>query len=167
MDSSVVGRVWQIAESIVTEYGMEIVDIDYRREERGNVLRFYLDREGGGVTVDELAAMSRRLGDVVEVHDVVPGRYLLEVSSPGINRRLRQPNHFRRYIGKRVRVRTVERSDGRRSYVGQLCAVQDGGIVIATGDGELFIAFENIAQANYEHDFAAAPMGRQQRAEPR
>jgi ribosome maturation factor RimP len=163
----VVGRVWQIAEPLVTEYGMEIVDIDYRREGRGNVLRFYLDRQGGGVTIDELTAMSRRLGDVVEVHDVVPGRYVLEVSSPGINRRLRQPAHFRRYIGKRVRVRTVERSAGRREFTGALRAVEDGGVVITAGDGDLFISFDNIAQANYEHDFAAKPMGRQKHAEPR
>ena len=167
MDNSVVGRVWQIAEPLVTEYGMEIVDIDYRREGRGSVLRFYLDREEGGVTVGELAAMSRRLGDVVEVHDVVPGRYLLEVSSPGVNRRLRQPAHFRRYLGKRVRVRTVERSDGRRSFVGALRAVEVGGIMISANEGDVFIAFENIAQANYEHDFAAEPMGRLKHAEPR
>lgn len=140
---------------------MEIVDIDYRREGRGNVLRFYLDRQEGGVTIDELSAMSRRLGDVVEVHDLIPARYLLEVSSPGVNRRLRQPEHFRRYIGKRVRVRTVERSTGRRSFVGPLRAVQDGGVVIAADDGDQFISFDNISQANYEHDFVAEPMGRQ------
>jgi ribosome maturation factor RimP len=161
MDSSVVGRIWRIAAPLVTEYGMEIVDIDYRREGRGNVLRFYLDRVGGGVTIDELSAMSRRLGDVVEVHDVIPGRYLLEVSSPGLNRRLRQPDHFRRYLGKRVRVRTVERAAGRRSFVGPLRAVQDGGVVIAADDGDQFIAFDNISQANYEPDLPGAPMGRQ------
>ena len=59
-----------------------------------------------------------------------------------------------------MRVRTVERRDGRRSFVGALRAVEDGGIVIAAGDGDLFIAFDDIAQANYEHDFAAEPMGR-------
>jgi ribosome maturation factor RimP len=111
--------------------------------------------------------MSRRLGDVVEVHDVVPGRYVLEVSSPGINRRLRQPHHFRRFLGKRVRVRTVERCAGRRSFVGPLRAVRDDGVVIAAGDGDLFIRFDNIAQANYEHDFAGQPMGRLKHAEPR
>jgi len=161
MDSSVVGRVWQIAEPLVTEYGMEIVDIDYRREGRGPVLRFYLDRADGGVTLDELTAMSRRLGDLVDVHDAVPGRYLLEVSSPGINRRLRQPSHFERYIGKRVRVRTVERHDGRRSFVGSLRAVRDGGIVIGADPADVFIAFDDIAQANYEPEVAAAPTGRQ------
>lgn len=167
MDSSVIGRVWSITEPLVAEYGMEIVDIDYRREARGNVLRFYLDREHGGVTIDELSTMSRRLGDVVEVHDVVPGRYLLEVSSPGINRRLRQPEHFRRYIGKRVRVRTVERAEGRRQYVGALRAVEDGGVVVATDQGDTFIAFDNIAQANYEHDFTAEPLRGGKLAEPR
>lgn len=133
---------------------MEIVDIEYRREGRGNVLRFYLDRPEGGVTLDELSVMSRRLGDLVEVHEIVPGSYTLEVSSPGINRRLRQPDHFRRYIGEQVRVRTVEPIATRRTFVGTLQAVQAEGIVVDAGGTEHFIAFDNIAQANYEHDFS-------------
>ena len=153
MDSSVIGRVWRAVDPLVTDEGMEIVDIDYRREGRGNVLRFYLDRAEGGVTIDELTTMSRRLGDVIEVHDLVPGHYTLEVSSPGINRRLRQPDHFRRYIGKRVRVRTLEPSDGRRTFVGVLRDVRAGGIVCAIGATERFVSFDDIAQANYEHDF--------------
>lgn len=132
---------------------MEIVDIDYRREGRGNVLRFYLDRPESGVTIDELTTMSRRLGDLIDVHDLVPGSYTLEVSSPGINRRLRQPDHFRRYLGKRVRVRTVEASGGRRTFVGVLRAVRSDGIVCAVGEDERFVPFDDIAQANYEHDF--------------
>lgn len=161
MDSSVIGRVWKAVDPLVTNHGMEIVDIDYRREGRGNVLRFYLDRVGGGVTIDELTAMSRRLGDVIEVGELVPGSYTLEVSSPGINRRLRQPEHFRRYLGKRVHVRTVEPVDGKRSFSGVLRTVQPEGITCAVGERERFVAFENIAQANYEHEF---PAPRQRRA---
>jgi len=138
---------------LVVGYDMEIVDIDYRREGRGHVLRFYLDRPDGGVTIDELTTMSRRLGDAIEVAELIPGHYTLEVSSPGINRRLRQPEHFRRYIGKRVRVRLVEPSDGRRGFLGILQEVRDEGVVLATADGERAIAFESIAQANYEHEF--------------
>lgn len=132
---------------------MEIVDIDYRREGRGNVLRFYLDRVEGGITIDELTTMSRRFGDIIEVHGLVPGSYTLEVSSPGINRRLRQPEHFRRYVGKRVRVRTIEATDGRRSFAGVLRDVRADGIVCAVGERERFVPFDDIAQANYEHDF--------------
>ncbi|MDX2171377.1 MAG: ribosome maturation factor RimP [Deltaproteobacteria bacterium] len=153
MDSSVVERVWRMAQPLVVDHGMEIVDIDYRREGRGHILRFYLDRPEGGVTIDELTTMSRRLGDVVEVAEIIPGHYTLEVSSPGINRRLRQPEHFRRYLGKRVRVRLVEPHEGRRGFVGVLQAVGDDGVVIATADGERSVAFDRIAQANYEHEF--------------
>ncbi len=132
---------------------MEIVDIDYRREGRGMMLRFYLDRPEGGVTLDDLAPMSRVLGDVIEAHDVVPGRYVLEVSSPGINRRLRRPKHFREFVGKRIRVRTVEQQDGRRSFLGSLSTVGEDGIELEVDDGLRFFRFEEIAQANYEHEF--------------
>jgi ribosome maturation factor RimP len=167
MDSSVVQRVWEITEPLIANAGMELVDIDYRREIRGTVLRFYLDREGG-VSLDDLAPMSRRLGDLLDVHDTVPGSYTLEVSSPGINRRLRRPEHFRRYIAKRVRVRTTVPLEGRRSFVGPLMAVEAGGIVVGLDGSAQFIRFEDIAQANYEHDFASdAGTKHGVRAEPR
>ncbi|MFN8642041.1 MAG: ribosome maturation factor RimP [Candidatus Binatia bacterium] len=160
MDTSVIGRVWRAVDPLVTAQGMEIVDIDYRREGRGNVLRFYLDRPDRGVTIDELTAMSRRLGDFIEVHDLVPASYTLEVSSPGINRRLRQPDHFRRYVGKRVRVRTIEHSDGRRAFIGVLRDVRADGIVCVVGSDERFVPFHCIAQANYEHEFPEPPRRR-------
>jgi ribosome maturation factor RimP len=159
MQLSVVQRAWQVAEPLVVHENMEIVDIEYRRERQGNVLRFYLDREGG-VTIDDLAPMSRRLGDVLEVHGVVPGPYTLEVSSPGVNRRLRRPDHFRSYVGKKVRVRTVEHHRGRRSFVGPLRSVGDEGVVVEIAEGEQFIRFDDIAQANYEHEFAGSGIGR-------
>ncbi len=159
MELSVIERAWQVAEPLVAHENMEIIDIEYRREGRGNVLRFYLDREGG-VTIDDLAPMSRRLGDVLEVHDVVPGRYTLEVSSPGINRRLRRPDHFRSYVGKRVRVRTIEHHRGRRSFVGPLRSVEHEGVVVEIAEGDQFIRFDDIAQANYEHEFTEGVIGR-------
>lgn len=152
MERSVVKRVWELAEPLVTREGMEIVDIDYRHEGHGTVLRLYLDREGG-VSLDDLGPMSRCLGDVLDVYDIIPGRYTLELSSPGINRRLRRPEHFRRYLGKRVRVRTVARHDGRRSFLGTLLAVEADAIIIETPEGAQTIRLEDIAQANYEHDF--------------
>lgn len=154
MDRSVVKRVWEVTEPLITHEGLEIVDIDYQLEGRGMMLRFYLDRTTGGVTLDDLAPLSRRIGDVLDVHDVVPGRYVLEVSSPGINRRLRQPDHFRRYIGQRIRVRVVAPLAGRKSFVGDLQSVADEGIVVALGNDEAqFIPFDDIARANYEHRF--------------
>ncbi len=153
MESAIVTRVWDLVEPLVANEGLEVVDIDYQREGRGMVLRFYLDRVDGGVTLDELTPMSRLLGDVVEAHDVIPGRYTLEVSSPGINRRLRRPKHFRAFLGKKVRVRTVEPTGGRRSFLGSLSTVGDEGIEVEVDEGLRFFRFDEIAQANYEHEF--------------
>ena len=152
MNETVAERVWAIAEPLVTYEGLEIVDVEFRRESRGMVLRFYLDRNGGGggVSLDDLTRVSRQLGDVLDVHDAIPGSYNLEVSSPGINRRLRHPDHFRRYLGKKVRVRMAGPLDGRRAFVGMLEAVNSDSIVVGEAEGCHTIRFAEIAQANYE-----------------
>jgi ribosome maturation factor RimP len=156
MERAVVSEVWRLAEPVVMHEGMEIVDIEYRPEQRGKVLRFYIDRDGG-IGLDDLAPLSRQLSALLDVNEVVPGAYTLEISSPGINRRLRVPAHFQRYVGKRVRVRRTEPHDGRRSLLGLLRAVEGNGIVVDVGQGsELvsqFIPFDEIEQANYEHVF--------------
>ena len=153
MSDTVAERVWAVAEPLVTHEGLEIVDVEFRRESRGTVLRLYLDRcGGGGVSLDDLTRVSRQLGDVLDVHNAVPGSYNLEVSSPGINRRLRRPDHFQRYLGKKVRVRTAGPLQGRRSFMGVLEAVNAEGIVVETADGNHTIRFAEIAQANYESE---------------
>jgi ribosome maturation factor RimP len=151
MNETVAERVWEIAEPLVTHEGLEMVDVEFRRETRGMVLRLYLDREGG-ISLDDLARVSRQLGDLLDVHDAVPGAYTLEVSSPGINRRLRRPEHFRRYLGKRVRVRTAGPVAGRRGFFGTLQSVDSDGIVVDEGGRSHVIRFIEIAQANYEPD---------------
>ena len=149
MNRTVAERVWEIAEPVATQEGVEIVDVEFRREARGMVLRLYLDREGG-VTLDDLTRVSRELGDLLDVHDAVPGTYTLECSSPGINRRLRRPDHFRRYLGKKVRVRMVVPVDGRRVLVGTLEAVEGDGIRVHEQASSHFVGFAEMAQANYE-----------------
>jgi ribosome maturation factor RimP len=150
MNETVAERVWEIAEPLVTHEGLEMVDVEFRMESRGMVLRLYLDRQGG-VSLDDLTRVSRQLSDLLDVHDTVPGTYSLEVSSPGINRRLRRPDHFKRYLGKRVRVRTAVPLEGRRNFVGMLQAVEADAIVVAGPEphGQT-IHFSEIAQANYE-----------------
>jgi len=155
MHEAVAERVWEIAEPLVAHEGLEIVDIEFRRESRGMVLRLYLDRcgggtEGGGVSLDDLSRVSRQLGDLLDVHQAVPGSYTLEVSSPGINRRLRRPEHFRRYLGKTVRVRTATPVEGRRNFRGTLQAVRTEGIVVGDSPDAPVIRFADISEAHYE-----------------
>ncbi|GBD27818.1 Ribosome maturation factor RimP [bacterium HR30] len=149
MNEDVPAQVWRIAEPLVENEGMEIVDIEFRREQAGLVLRLFVDRtDGRGVSLDDLSKVSRQLSDVLDVYDVVPGSYTLEVSSPGINRRLRRPEHFRRYIGQKVQIRTSEAVEGRRSFSGVLLDVEFERIRVRDAAGEHWIRFDQIARAN-------------------
>ena len=94
MDGTV-SRVWELAAPLVEKEAMEIVDIEFRHEgsRGGRVLRLYLDKEGGP-NVDDLSRVSRQLSDLLDEEDSVEGAYTVEVSSPGINRPLRRPEHL-------------------------------------------------------------------------
>jgi ribosome maturation factor RimP len=150
-------RVWQIATSVAAEEGMEVIDVECQHEsgKRARVLRIYLDKEGGP-NLDELSRVSRQLSDLLDVHDPLEGSYVLEVSSPGINRRLRRPEHFARFVGKNVRVRTREMVGGRRSFLGHLKEVGADHILVDQDKSEFRIPFALIEKANYEHDWSSS-----------
>lgn len=154
-------RIWELVEPIALEAGLELVDVEHRREGRGAVLRLLMDRPGG-VSLDDLTTVSRRVSDVLDVHEeALPGAYTLEVSSPGVNRPLTRPAHFEAYRGKRVHVRSRVALGGRHSFRGLLESVTPSEIVVVTDDAEKHvIPFAAIARANYQHDFAPAGGGR-------
>lgn len=137
--------------------GLEIVDIELKSEggRGGRVLRLYLDKEGGP-SVDELSRVSHGLSDLLDEHeDIVEGAYTLEVSSPGINRPLRRPEHFARFIGKKVRVRTRDMINGRRAFLGELLEVSAQTIAVNQDGARWDIPFSQIEKSNYEHDWSA------------
>lgn len=151
-----VARVWELAAPLAEDEGMEIVDIQFRREgsRGGKVLRLFLDKEGGP-NVDDLSRVSRQLSELLDVHDAVDGAFTLEVSSPGINRPLKKLEHFERFVGKRIRVQTREMIDGRRSFLGILRVVSEGQITVQQEGKEYQIPLSVIEKSNYEHDWSA------------
>ena len=152
-----IARVWQLTEPLATNEGLEIIDIELKPEggRSGRVLRLYLDKEGGP-SLDELSRVSRGLSDLLDEHeDVVDGPYTLEVSSPGINRPLTRPEHFSRFVGKKIRVRTREMINGRRSFLGELLEVSTEKIAVKQDGTRWEIAFSQIDKSNYEHDWSA------------
>ncbi len=118
-ENQLVQEIWNLLEPVVTTGGMEILEIEYRRESIGWVLRIFLDKEGG-VSVDDCAQISRLAGDTLDFADLIPTRYHLEVSSPGLDRPLRKPEHFRKYIGEIVEIRTHSPVENRRNFKGTL-----------------------------------------------
>ena len=151
-----VSRIWEVATQIADGEGMEVVDVELRPEgsRRGRVLRLYLDKHGGP-NIDELGRISRQLSELLDTQDIVQGSYTLEVSSPGINRPLKKPEHFQRFIGKRVRVRTGDMIEGRRSFLGILHEVTGDRIKIEVEGKQYEIPFSMIEKSNYEHDWSA------------
>ncbi|HLN86132.1 MAG TPA: ribosome maturation factor RimP [Candidatus Limnocylindrales bacterium] len=152
-----IGRVWQLVAPLAANEGLEIVDIELKPEggRSGRVLRVYLEKQGGP-SLDELSRVSRGLSDLLDEHDdVVDGAYTLEISSPGINRPLKRPEHFSRFVGKKIRVRTREMINGRRSFLGELLEVSAEKIVVKQDGTRWEIAFSQIDKSNYEHDWSA------------
>lgn len=149
----IVQRVETLATPIVTEEGMEIWGVDFRPEAGRWILRLALDRDGG-VTLDELTRVHRQLNDLLDAHDLIPWRYTLEISSPGITRSLLRPSHYRRYQGARIRVQIRHEQQGRRTFLGPLRTVTDEGIIVQDDlAGEVSLAWGDIRKATNEHEF--------------
>ena len=151
-------RVEALALPIVSSLGMELVELEFRREGRSMMLRLYLDKPGG-ITLDDCAAVSRELSETLDVEDVVSERYTLEVSSPGLNRPLRKPADFARYAGRLVKVRTAElwadeAGNRRKTFLGELQGLEEGCVRLRLKEGQLaVIPLEKIAKANLEFEF--------------
>jgi ribosome maturation factor RimP len=154
--NATITRVWQLAAPLVEGEGMELVDIDFRHEgtRHGRVLRLYIDKDGGP-NVDDLSRISCQLSDVLDDEGAVEGAYTLEVSSPGVNRPLKKPAHFARFVGKRIRVRTRDLIDGRRSFLGILGHVAEDSVILTQEGKRYQIPFSQIEKSNYEHDWSA------------
>ncbi len=125
----------ELLEPALAAMGFELADIDAHLGRRG-LLRLFIDREGG-VTVDDCQRVSEQIGAFLDVEDPLPGSYVLEVSSPGFDRRLRTLAHFARFTGERARVELRDALDGRRNFVGKLVGAE-GDKVLLDVDGQVW-----------------------------
>jgi ribosome maturation factor RimP len=119
-------RVRELVEPLLSDSDIELVDVEVGR----GLIRLSLDRPGG-IDLEAISTVSPSLSAALDAEDVVPGSYQLEVSSPGVERPLRTPEHFRRFTGSQVAVRTVPGTDGERRVAGTLEAADEEGITVA------------------------------------
>ncbi len=152
LDEDVIESVREIVNPLLLENGFELVDLEYRREGRARVLRIFIDKDGG-ITVDDCAKVSRELGILLDVHDVIPGSYNLEVSSPGLTRVLKKPRDFERFRGKKVKIKTKMDIGDRRVFVGRLLDFADDVAIVLVNGHTYLIEYDKIEKANLELDF--------------
>ncbi len=148
-------QVRALAEPIIAGEKMELIDVEFSREHSGWVLRLFIDKPGG-VNLDDCAVISRAVGTALDVEDTIDRPYHLEVSSPGLNRPLKRPEHFRQAEGKRVRLKTYGPlgEPPRRNFTGVVKGVAEDAVMLeVSGMGDFRIPFGEIAKANLEFDF--------------
>lgn len=155
--TDVASRVAELAGPLLASLGVELVDIEYKREGRTMVLRLFIDREGG-VTLDDCAAVSRELSEILDVEDFITAHYALEVSSPGLNRPLKKVADYERYRGRLVTIKTFEllpddAGNLRKTFLGELLGLEEGVVRVRLKEGQTAgIPLVKVAKANLEFE---------------
>jgi len=146
-------RIEQEIEKIVTSEGMELVHIEFKRQGRSWLLRVDIDKDGG-VNLDDCQLVSQQVSTYLDVDDVVPGEYELQVSSPGLDRRFYRDSDYRKFIGRLVRVKTAKAIRGLHVIVGKLKDF-DGSTIVVTDpamkkDADYMIPLADIKETRLE-----------------
>ena len=148
-------QVRRIAGPLAAHEGLELVDVEMGGPGGRQALRLFIDKPGG-VSLDDCTSVSRAVSAALDVEDPIEGAYDLEVSSPGLDRPLRTPEHFAKFAGQKVRVRTygpVPECENRKTFVGTLEGFEEGNVVVNV-DGKVFrVPHAQISKANVEPVF--------------
>lgn len=151
IEKKIIRRVWELVEPLCQSEGMELIHVEYRREQNGRVLRLYIDKPGG-VRLDDCAGLSRQLSDILDADSEFESKdsYHLEVSSPGIERPLGRISDFQRFQGHLAKIRTTQSIDGQKKFHGCLSGISEGNILLTAESKTISIPFEQIASARLD-----------------
>jgi len=151
----ILDKVRQIAAPLAAQEGLELIDAEIGGGGGRQILRLLIDK-AGGVSLDDCTAVSRAVSTALDVEDPIDGAYDLEVSSPGLDRPLKTPEHFQKFLGSKVRVKTfapLPESENRRTFLGILQGYENGVIAIDV-DGKIFrVPHALVSKANVEPVF--------------
>lgn len=157
---AVIDRVRELVLPIVDAEGMDLYDLEHN----GGVLRIYVDAPdrvlgdtSTGIDIEVIKRISRSVSHLLDEVDPIPGRYTLEVSSPGLERPLRTAEHFRRAVGTEIKVKTNPGVDGDRRAQGVLHAADDDGFEVQTDDGLRRLAYDDVSKARTVFDWGPTP----------
>ncbi len=152
VDEKIAEEVICLVETILEHEPCELVDVEYKKEAQGWVLRVLIDRDGG-VTISDCRSLSRQLSDTLDVKEIVPYAYNLEVSSPGLNRPLKRDEDYMAAMGGTIALKTDRLIEGRKNFKGILVDYRDNSIVLESEDSRWEIPVNAVKKANKEYDF--------------
>lgn len=152
--AEIVGQIELLLGPILASLGLSLWELEFRKEGPRWMLRVYIDREQGGVTLEDCETVSRDLGAALDVEDIISHAYTLEVSSPGLDRALTKPGHFARFAGSAVKIKTYQPVSGQKVLRGKLKGIEGGIVKIGLPDGAVLdIPLGDIAKASLEVEF--------------
>lgn len=165
----IVARIWEIAERVAASEGIEIVDVELLGAGRGRLLRISIDRPKApgvseesphGVSHGDCEFISEQVGTILDIEDVIPGdSYTLEVSSPGLERKLSKPKDFERFVGQKAKIVLREPVENQRRWEGKLAGISQGIVAL-----EVAVAPEVAAANPSEGRVIHFPLGQVQKA---
>ncbi len=147
IEFSIQEKVHQIAQRLCQEMNLELVDLHLRRQGQQTSIEILADQPTGGITLAECAQLNQSINSLLETENVFHGPYLLEVSSPGLDRPLKTKKDFLRVLHREVRIFLEEPIDGKWEYAGQIDQVDDEGIVIENQEGRVSIPLAKMNRA--------------------
>lgn len=150
-------RLGAVCERALLAVGYELVDVEFLRDQSGWVLRVFIDhppQEGAarGITHEDCGRASQQLSTVLDVEDPIATAYRLEVSSPGVRRRVRKPQDFARFLGRALRVEMLAPVEGRRNFSGRLAGVAEGVITVDVGERAYALPLAGMRRAHLEEE---------------
>ncbi|MGI9608299.1 MAG: ribosome maturation factor RimP [Acidimicrobiales bacterium] len=147
-----IDRITELIQPIADDYAIEIVDVELNNA----VLKVVID-EPEGLTSESLVEVTKAISRMIDAEDPIPGRFTLEVTSPGVERPLKKPAHFRRAVGDHVSIKTNPDVDGERRIDGQLAAADENGVTVTTESGDRILRYGEIRTARTVFEWGPAP----------
>jgi len=149
---SVTERVTALVEPVIEEMGFELVDVEFLTDRGRRVLRIYVDTEGG-ITLDQCVDVSREVGTLIDLEDVVPEQYVLEVSSPGLDRPLKKEKDFLGAVGRKVKVKMKNPVENRRNFTGILKSFDNGFMTLQVDNQKVNLPVKAVDRARIVYEF--------------
>lgn len=148
----IIAKIEALISPAIEAGGMELVDVQYVPENSKKVLRVFIDKEGG-VRLADCEAVSRAIGDLIDESNILPQSYVLEVSSPGIDRVLKKEKDFVRFTGHKARITMQLPLDGQRNFLGPIVSVTNGCVTLNDVTGKVVVLpIVNIARARLDYE---------------
>lgn len=156
-NSKTIDIVRDLTAPVMAAAGYELVDVEYQKEGKDWILRLFIDHlqseSDRGIGLDDCQKVSHLVTEILDEKDPIPGTYMLEVSSPGLERPLKKIQDYQRFAGHKAEIKLFEPVDGSRRLTGKLLGVADGKIVLETESGTKQILFVQVAKAHLIFEF--------------